>query len=246
MSDASPAAVPVPGIAGTTALVTGAAGGIGAAVVVALRAAGARVRGWDTTGDGDVEVVDVTDPESVRRGWAATDSDTNPIDLVVHAAGVMSADWDECMAVNAGGVRNVLDVVVPAMTTRRRGCVVVISSNAATTPRAAIPAYCASKAAATAYTRSVGLAAAGAGVRVNVVSPGSTDTPMLRGMWTDDQAGRDAVLAGSPEEFRIGIPLGRIATPDDIAATVTFLASDAARHVTLHDLRVDGGATLDQ
>ncbi len=124
------------------------------------------------------------------------------------------------------------------------GSIVVLSSNAAAIPRTAMAEYAASKAAATSYTRSVGLAVAGHGIRVNVVSPGSTLTPMLTGMWTCD-ADRERVLTGTPEQFRLGIPLGRIADPADIASTAVFLLSDAARHITMHDLRVDGGATLD-
>lgn len=235
----------VAGLTGEVAVVVGAAGGIGAAVADALRAAGAIVRGWDLAPASGVESVDVTDPDSLARRWRSTEERDGPITVLVSAAGVMSDDWDRCMAVNAGGVRNVLDVALAAMTPRRRGAVVVLSSNAGATPRAAMPAYAASKAAATAYARSVGIDAAAAGVRVNIVSPGSTDTPMLAGMLADDEA-REAVLTGDPARYRLGIPLGRIATPADIAATVVFLASEAARHITLHDLRVDGGATLDQ
>ncbi|WHU49513.1 SDR family oxidoreductase [Gordonia sp. L191] len=234
----------VAGVAGQVALVTGAAGGIGSAVAGALKAAGATVIGWDRQPDTDVRAVDVSDQDAVRAAWDELDTEHGPIGVVVAAAGVMSDDWDTCMAVNAGGVRNLLDVALPPMTARRRGSAVVVSSNAAAVPRTALPAYAASKAAATSYARSLGLAAAPSGVRVNIVSPGSTDTPMLRGMWTCD-ADRDAVLGGDAAHFRLGIPLGRIADPADIAETVVFLASDAARHVTLHDLRVDGGATLD-
>lgn len=240
MSDA----VAVPGVTGEIAVVTGAAGGIGAAVCTALRAAGATVEGWDLHATSVIRGVDVTDRVAVGDAWAAAEERHGPIGLVVSAAGVMSDDWDRCLAVNAGGVRNLLDVAVPAMSTRHHGCAVVVSSNAGATPRAAMAAYAASKAAATSYARSVGLSAAPAGVRVNVVSPGSTDTPMLRGMWASEDD-RNAVLAGDAAQFRLGIPLGRIADPTDIANTVVFLASDAARHITLHDLRVDGGATLD-
>jgi len=75
------------------------------------------------------------------------------------------------------------------------------------------------------------------------VSPGTTDTPMLWAMRPEGYTEADAV-AGDPDLYRIGIPLGRIARPEDIADAVCFLASPAARHITLHDLYVDGGASL--
>ncbi|WP_231894372.1 MULTISPECIES: SDR family oxidoreductase [Gordonia] len=230
-------------LAGTRAVVTGAAGGIGAAVTALLRAHGSSVDAWDLVHDSGIRRVDVTDRQAVGEAWRAA-TQTGPVDIVISAAGVMSDDWDTCMAVNAGGVRNLLDVSLDDLTARRSGSVVVVSSNAGATPRSGLAAYGASKAAATSYARSLGLRVAPYGVRVNIVSPGSTDTPMLRGMWTDD-ADRDRVLAGEPDAYRLGIPLGRIASPEDVASTVVFLASNAARHITMHDLRVDGGATLD-
>src|SRR5690606_18000740 len=114
--------------------------------------------------------------------------------------------------------------------------------------RVGMAAYGAAKAAATAFTRSLALQVAPLGVRVNVVSPGSTDTAMLRGMFGGtplDDVAETALLDGDPAVYRLGIPLRRIAAPDDIASAVHFLASDGARHITMHDLRVDGGATLD-
>ncbi|GAC58905.1 putative 2,3-dihydro-2,3-dihydroxybenzoate dehydrogenase [Gordonia hirsuta DSM 44140 = NBRC 16056] len=241
----APGSPPIAGIGGRVAAVTGAAGGIGSAVAGALRAAGATVVAWDLHPGPGVGLLDVTDARAVSRAWSAAEQTHGPIDILISAAGVLSDDWDQCLAVNATGVRNVLDAALEPMCRRRSGSVVVISSNAAATPRAAMPAYAASKAAATAYTRSVGIDAATCGVRVNIVSPGSTETAMLAGMVHDD-ASRAAVLAGDPDRFRLGIPLGRLAQPADIAETVLFLSSDAARHITLHDLRVDGGATLDQ
>jgi 2,3-dihydro-2,3-dihydroxybenzoate dehydrogenase len=76
-----------------------------------------------------------------------------------------------------------------------------------------------------------------------VVSPGSTDTPMLRALWTDG-GGPSSTLDGNPDQYRLGIPLRRIAAPADIADAVVFLAADESRHITMHDLCVDGGATL--
>lgn len=169
------------GPAGEVALVTGAAGGIGSAVVDALRAAGATVIGWDRQPDTDIRAVDVTDRDAVRAAWDELDTEHGPIGVVVAAAGVMSDDWDTCMAVNAGGVRNLLDVALPSMTARRRGSAVVVSSNAATVPRTALPAYAASKAAATSYARSLGLAAAPPAY-ASTSSPPGPPTPPCSGV----------------------------------------------------------------
>jgi 2,3-dihydro-2,3-dihydroxybenzoate dehydrogenase len=81
------------------------------------------------------------------------------------------------------------------------------------------------------------------GIRCNVVAPGSTDTPMQRGMWTATR-GEAEVIAGFPERYQAGIPLGRLAQPEDVAEAVAFLASDRARHITMQTLYVDGGAGL--
>jgi 2,3-dihydro-2,3-dihydroxybenzoate dehydrogenase len=87
------------------------------------------------------------------------------------------------------------------------------------------------------------------GVRCNTVSPGSTLTGMQRAMWAasgadDEAAAARRVIEGDLAAHRTGIPLGRIADPEDIADAVLFLVSDRARHITMHDLYVDGGATL--
>jgi 2,3-dihydro-2,3-dihydroxybenzoate dehydrogenase len=104
-------------------------------------------------------------------------------------------------------------------------------------------AYAASKAAATQLTRCLGLELAEYGIRCNIVSPGSTDTEMQRLLWSDE-TGKQSTIYGSLKDFRLGIPLSRIATPEEIADAVLFLLSDQARHITMHDLRIDGGATL--
>lgn len=261
-------------MADRVAVVTGAARGIGASVASALAADGCAVALFDAdpivvdtakelagTGAATIgSVVDVTNIAAVELAVAGVERDLGPIDVLANVAGVLrcapildatDADWAACLAVNATGVWNAGRAVGRRMRERGRGAIVTVASNAATTPRVEMGAYAASKAAAAMLTRCLGLELAADGVRCNVVCPGSTDTAMLRSMWPDPEddpdiqkRAADAVIAGSLAQHRLGIPLGRIAEPSDVAAAVVFLASDAARHITLQTLTVDGGATL--
>ncbi|MDQ0751917.1 2,3-dihydro-2,3-dihydroxybenzoate dehydrogenase [Streptomyces africanus] len=251
----------------TIALVTGAAGGIGSAVVHALAERGAVVAAVDRdavlldqvvgklTAEG-LEVAaypaDVTRSDDVERMVAAVERDLGPVEHLVNAAGVLRLgeavglsddDWNATFAVNATGVFHISRAVVRRMKQRRRGSVVTVASNAAGTPRTEMAAYAASKAAATMFTKSLGLEVARYGIRCNVVAPGSTDTPMLSSMW-DDESGPRKTIEGRPEAFKVGIPLAKIASPADIADAVVFLLSGRASHITLHSLTVDGGASL--
>ncbi|MBB6174379.1 2,3-dihydro-2,3-dihydroxybenzoate dehydrogenase [Nocardiopsis mwathae] len=253
-----------PRAAGPVALVTGAASGIGAAVVGALVREGAAVAAVDIDSDGLAELADRTDgrvvPFTADVADAAaiadvvdrTEHDLGPIGTGVSAAGILrpgrlcettDADWADTFAVNTTGVFLVLREIARRMVPRGRGSLVTVASNAAGVPRAGMGGYAASKAAAAMLTRCLGLELAPHGIRCNVVSPGSTDTPMQRLLWADEDD-RARVIAGTPEQFRVGIPLGRIADPADIADAVLFLASDSARHITMQNLYVDGGATL--
>ncbi|WP_433794959.1 2,3-dihydro-2,3-dihydroxybenzoate dehydrogenase [Actinoplanes sp. CA-252034] len=249
------------------ALVTGAAGGIGAATAGALARQGARVAALDAaTEQLDTEVAklraegldvtafptDVAAPGRVESTVAAVERLLGPVDLLVNAAGVLRTgtavelgdeDWYATLAVNTLGVVHVCRAVVKRMIPRRRGSVVTVASNAAFVPRQGMAAYSASKAAATAYTKCLALEVARYGIRCNVVAPGSTDTAMLRGMWTDE-SGPSATLDGDAGAYRVGIPLRKIATPAEIADAVSFLLSDRAGHITMHHLTVDGGAAL--
>ncbi|EIE99259.1 2,3-dihydro-2,3-dihydroxybenzoate dehydrogenase [Saccharomonospora glauca] len=249
------------GIAGKIAFVTGAGRGIGAAVARALRDNGAVVAASDRSAEvrtsyEDEEGItgftaDVTDSTAVADVVAEVEDTLGPIDILVNVAGVLHTgpvaeysdeDWNHTFAVNTTGVFTVSREVTRRMMPRGRGCVVTVSSNAAGVPRRGMAAYAASKAAATMFTKCLGLELAEYGIRCNIVAPGSTDTPMQRSMWTDK--GAESVIRGDLDSYRVGIPLGRIAEPEDIAAAVVFLASDQARHITMHDLYVDGGATL--
>lgn len=239
------------GIEGKVALVTGAGRGIGAAVVSALADAGATVAATDVDGSTTYKL-DVRDAAAVETIVDTVERDLGPIDIGINVAGVLrfgdvvdtsDADWAETFAVNTTGVFHVSRALARRMVPRRRGAMVTVASNAAGVPRQGMAAYAASKAAAVMFTKSLGLELAGHGIRCNIVAPGSTDTPMQRSLWTDE-AGPDRVIAGDLSSFRVGIPTGRIADPSDIADAVLFLVSDQARHITMHDLYVDGGATL--
>ncbi|MER8231372.1 2,3-dihydro-2,3-dihydroxybenzoate dehydrogenase [Streptomyces sp. NPDC101490] len=250
-----------------TALVTGAAGGIGAAVARALAAEGTRVALLDadpialeplvkelrTAGAAVLALgVDVRSSGEVDAAVDRTERELGPLDHLVNAAGVLRTgevagfsdeDWDFTFAVNATGVFHVSRAVANRMVPRRSGAIVTVASNAAGIPRWNMAAYAASKAAATSFTKTLGLELARFGIRCNVVAPGSTETPMLTAMYGDGDAARPSV-EGSPGTYRLGIPLGRLAQPEDIAHAVLFLLSDRAAHITLHGLTVDGGAAL--
>jgi len=249
------------------AVVTGAAGGIGAAVVRALGERGVVVAAVDRdvillekvvaelVADGfavEAFPADVTSGAEVEAVVEAVERDLGPVEFLVNAAGVLrmgsvgtftDQDWADTFAVNVTGVFTTSRAVVNRMVPRSRGAMVTVASNAAGTARAGMAAYAASKAAATMFTKSLGLEVARHGIRCNLVAPGSTDTPMLSSMW-HDESGRATTITGSPDTFKVGIPLGKLASPEDVADAVVFLLSDRASHITMHGLTVDGGATL--
>lgn len=245
------------------AFVTGAAGGIGMAMVRLLRDAGARVFATDIAAALDAQPLpadpgirwhplDVRDSAAVDAALSEAMQTFGPIAHGVHAAGVLSttplldstdADWQRVIDINAGGTFHVTRALGQQMAGRGSGSIVVIGSNAAGVPRLNMGAYAASKAAVAMLVRCLGLELAGRGVRCNIVAPGSTLTPMQTGMWADDQ-GAARVIAGDLASFKTGIPLAKLATPEDIAQAAMFLLSDQAGHITMADLYVDGGATL--
>lgn len=254
------------GIRGRVALVTGAAAGIGAAVIRALADHGACVAAVDLDSAGLDEVIstlpgpgrhlgypaDVRDPAAVTAVVDRTETELGPIGILINVAGVLCTgpaldisdeDWATVFAVNTSGVFHACRAVGRRMAIRGKGCIVTVASNAAGVPRAQMSAYAASKAAAAHFTRCLALELAPRGIRCNIVAPGSTDTAMLRSMWHDDQ-GPQSVIDGAPELYKVGIPLRKLAQPAEVAEAVLFLASDRASHITMQDLYVDGGAAL--
>lgn len=254
---------------GQIALVTGAAAGIGAAVADLLLAQGAELALIDRDAEGlqqqarDWQAryperrirlfpLDVRDGAALAQVVDEVESQLGPIEVLVNVAGVLfpgdtlSLDdeaWENSFAINTTAVFRLCRAVARRMQPRGRGSIVTVSSNAAHVPRLGMTAYAASKAATTHFMRCLALELAPSGIRCNTVSPGSTDTPMQQAFAPTPEHVA-AVLRGNLDRYRLGIPLGRIASPQDIAEAVCFLASSRARHITLHDLVIDGGATL--
>ncbi|ECI6609295.1 2,3-dihydro-2,3-dihydroxybenzoate dehydrogenase [Salmonella enterica subsp. enterica] len=240
-----------------TVWVTGAGKGIGYATALAFVDAGARVIGFDREFTQEnypfaTEVMDVADAAQVAQVCQRVLQKTPRLDVLVNAAGILRMgatdalsvdDWQQTFAVNVGGAFNLFSQTMAQFRRQQGGAIVTVASDAAHTPRIGMGAYGASKAALKSLALTVGLELAGCGVRCNVVSPGSTDTDMQRTLWVSEDAEQQRIR-GFGEQFKLGIPLGKIARPQEIANTILFLASDLASHITLQDIVVDGGSTL--
>ncbi|MFI7443352.1 SDR family NAD(P)-dependent oxidoreductase [Nonomuraea indica] len=244
-------------LAGKVAIVTGGASGIGRATALLFAREGARVVVADIDGEaaeavaaqavpeGSVVAVraDVSRPEDCRRIVATAVDTFGGLHVLFNNAGIIRRttaldldveEWDRVMAVNVRSVFLMCKYAVPAMT--EGGSIVNTGSGWGLKGGGNAISYCASKAAVVNMTRALAIDHARAGIRVNSVNPGDTDTPMLR----DEarQLGEDWDAFASDAADR---PMGRAGTPDEIAQAVLFLASDAASYVTGSALVVDGG-----
>jgi len=259
-------------LAGRAALVTGAAGGIGAAIAAALVeqdvsvllcdrdacAAEAVASALDVSGTRALALgCDVAVEPMVRAAVECAHERFGRLDLVVNAAAIRGPalpvgqlaldDFKAVLDVGLTGSWLVSSLAAPALA-EHGGCIVNIGSTAARLPRLGQAAYCVAKAGVEQLTRVLALELGGAGVRVNAVCPGATETALLAAAAAAEGKSAadfiDAVVAGDRASFRAGIPLRRLAEPADHAAATVFLASDAARHITGQSLFVDGGETM--
>ena len=248
-------------LSGLTALVTGASSGIGAATAITFADLGARVaigyhrnaRGAEATRDriqaaGGTAIAiqaDVRDPAAIRALVDRTVAELGAIDVLVNNAGslverigirdITAEKLDEILAVNLRSAVLATQAVAASMIERRRGAIVNVVSIAGHNgggPGAG--AYAASKAALTAYTKSMAKELAPHGVRVNAVAPGVIDTPFHEAFSTPE------MIAA----FVKTIPVGRVGTSDECATVIAFLASNAASYIVGETIDVNGGQLM--
>jgi 2-hydroxycyclohexanecarboxyl-CoA dehydrogenase len=215
------------------ALVTGAGGGIGGASAEALAAAGMAVARTDLP-------LDVADADAVAGLVARTEEELGPIEVLVNCAGhvtetpiadISDAEWRRMLRVHLGGTWHTCREVAPRMAARGRGAIVNTTSELALCGAELHAHYCAAKGAIVGLTKSLALELAGRGVRVNAVAPGATDTALLTDTWRTP-------------EYLDSLPLRRLSTPAEIAASIAFLCSDAAAYVTGIVLSPNSGAVI--
>ena len=229
------------GLQGKTAIVTGGAAGIGAAIVERFRAEGTKVVVLDLKGEPGV---DITDYAAVQKAVAAA----GPVDILVNNAGwdmfkpFLATDpafWQKIISINLVGPMNVLHCVLPGMAERGGGKVVNITSDAGRVGSSGEAPYSACKGGIIAVTKTLARELATKGVRPNTVCPGLTETGMLEQFMQG---------AGNPdklrEAYRRAVPIGRLGKPEDIAGAVLFLASDDADFITGQTISVSGGLTM--
>jgi len=241
-----------------TALVTGGAGGIGAAIAAALAADGLRVGVTDldaaaardvAAGIGGCGVaLDVTDPASVEAAVAEVMQRLGPVAVLVNCAG-----WDELkpfldtdeafsarvLDINLSGPIRVTRAVLPGMVERGSGRLVHVASDAGRVGSSLESIYSAAKGGLIAFSKTIAREVARHGITSNAVCPGPTDTPLLTGIAQASPDG-ERVIASMTR----AVPMRRLGRPEDVAGAVAFLASDTAGYITGQTLSVSGGLTM--
>jgi 2-hydroxycyclohexanecarboxyl-CoA dehydrogenase len=246
--------------AGKVAMVTGAGSGIGRATALGLAREGASVLIGDVSADraqavakevtalgsvAEVAVLDVADAAAVRQAVAAAVEQLGKIDILVSNAGwdrVMpfvdtdEALWDRVIAVNYRGHLACAHAVLPHMTERGSGRIVLVASDAGRVGSTGEVVYSGAKGAVIAFAKALARETARHGVNVNCVAPGLTDTPMLAEVTGQNERLMAAIIRS--------IPLGRPGKPEEVARAVLFFASSDADYITGQTLSVNGGLSM--
>lgn len=240
-------------LSGKVAVVTGASRGIGRRTALTLAGAGATVvltsRGDAAQAVADEVVAaggtavalaaDVADGEAVQRVIETTTGQFGRLDILVNNAGITRdqlllrmkrEDWDAVLATNLTGTFLCTQAVLKTMLKQRSGRIISISSVVGQSGNPGQTNYAATKAGIIGFSKALAREVASRSITVNVVAPGLIDTDMTRDISSDAQA-----------NWASAIPLGRLGTPEDVAAAVCFLASDAAGYITGQVLAVNGG-----
>jgi NAD(P)-dependent dehydrogenase (short-subunit alcohol dehydrogenase family) len=255
---------------GLSAIVTGAATGIGAGIAETLAREGAKVAVTDIDSDGAAATAkqisdsggnavaiahDVTSAASCRDVVDAARDAHGPIDVLVNNAGISQRiafveldeqAWDRMIAINLKGVYLMCHSVVDEMTERGTGCIVNTASLVG--KAGALPLfthYVASKFAVVGFTQALAAELAPEGVRVNAVCPGVVKTPLWEPLLRENAKERGISVEDAWNEAVAPIPMGRPQDPRDIGLAVAFLASDRARNITGESINVNGGQLMD-
>jgi 2-hydroxycyclohexanecarboxyl-CoA dehydrogenase len=247
-----------------TAFVTGGAQGIGRGIATTLGDQGFKVAVVDlnieaaqataaaiTEAGGTAVAVqaDITDTGSVQAAVKTVTDELGPVEIAVNNAGwddfmpflqTTEDFWDRILDINFKGALRVTQAVVPGMAERGWGRVINIGSDAGRVGSSLEAVYSGAKGGIIAFTKTLAREVARNGVTANTVCPGPTDTPALRSFTASSGQDAEKVLAGMVR----GVPMRRLAQPEDVAAAVAFFASDAAGYITGQTLSVSGGLTM--
>jgi NAD(P)-dependent dehydrogenase (short-subunit alcohol dehydrogenase family) len=239
------------GLSGRTAVVTGAASGIGRAIAHRLGEDGVRVLAVDRDGDAlrnsgyllDMLASDVTVPDAPQRIAATADRLLGGCDILVNAAGISmfgnfddpdQSIWNATMRVNLDAVANLTRAILPLLRRSDQGRIIMIGSTCSRFASAGLSAYVVSKHAVLGLTRALACELGRDGITVNCIQPGAILTGLTGPVFETDPDCADY--------WRSKSALGRLGTPEDIAPLAAFLASEEARFMTGHDIYADGGA----